>query len=99
MKNFQETLEEENHPKDLSIALRSLWYLKKSDWDKAHDVLQEEDSKETAWVHGYLHKIEGDIGNAKYWYRQAGRRWREDIGLEEELEEMLGCFTETDCKS
>ncbi len=89
MKISSESLKLEQPPKDLSIALRSLWYLKKGDWDRAHDVLQEEDSKETAWVHGYLHKIEGDVENAKYWYRQAGRKWRKDVGLEEELRELI----------
>lgn len=44
------------------------------DWDGAHNLVQEyEDDVMAAWVHAVLHKIEGDLGNAGYWYRRAGR--------------------------
>ena len=89
MKNFQEILAEESIPRGLNTCQKCIWYLKKGDWDRAHDILQEEDSKDTSWVHGYLHKVEGDMGNAKYWFRLAGRKWREDVGLEDELEEII----------
>jgi hypothetical protein len=75
--------------KNRSKFLNALSLLKQGDWDAAHKLVQDDDSEEAAWVHGYLHKVEGDIGNAKYWYRQAGRKWRGDLGLEEELVEIL----------
>ncbi|WP_372808767.1 hypothetical protein [Pontiella sp.] len=43
------------------------------DWEQAHRIVQEIDTKEAAWVHAYLHRVEGDPGNAAYWYRRAGK--------------------------
>jgi hypothetical protein len=60
-------------PPDLSAPLAALWWAAKGDWDQAHKIVQEESSREAAWVHAYLHRVEGDLGNAGYWYRQAGQ--------------------------
>jgi hypothetical protein len=60
-------------PPDLSAPLAALWWAAKSDWDQAHKIVQDESSREAAWVHAYLHRVEGDLGNAGYWYRQAGQ--------------------------
>ena len=57
----------------LSPSLSALWWAAKGDWDKAHQIVQNESSAEAAWVHAYLHRVEGDLGNAGYWYRQAGQ--------------------------
>ncbi|MGY4371372.1 aspartyl-tRNA(Asn)/glutamyl-tRNA(Gln) amidotransferase subunit B [Bradyrhizobium sp. LB1.3] len=58
---------------DLSAPLAGLWWAAKGDWDQAHKIVQDEGSREAAWVHAYLHRVEGDLGNAGYWYRQAGQ--------------------------
>jgi hypothetical protein len=58
---------------DLSAPLAALWWAAKGDWDQAHKIVQDESSREAAWVHAYLHRVEGDLGNAGYWYRQAGQ--------------------------
>lgn len=58
---------------DLSAPLAGLWWAAKGDWDQAHKIVQDESSREAAWVHAYLHRVEGDLGNAGYWYRQAGQ--------------------------
>ncbi len=42
-------------------------------WDAAHRIVQSIDTPEAAWIHAYLHRVEGDLGNAAYWYRRAGR--------------------------
>ncbi|MBW5439544.1 hypothetical protein FXB41_33795 [Bradyrhizobium canariense] len=60
-------------PPDLSAPLAALWWAAKGDWDQAHRIVQDESSREAAWVHAYLHRVEGDLGNAGYWYRQAGQ--------------------------
>lgn len=60
-------------PPDLSAPLAALWWAAKGDWDQAHKIVQDESSREAAWVHAYLHRVEGDLGNAGYWYRQAGQ--------------------------
>jgi hypothetical protein len=54
-------------------ALLALWWDGRGDWDRAHQVAQDVDGRDGAWVHAYLHRKEGDPGNAAYWYRQAGR--------------------------
>ena len=58
---------------DLSAPLAGLWWAAKGDWDQAHKIVQDESGREAAWVHAYLHRVEGDLGNAGYWYRQAGQ--------------------------
>lgn len=55
------------------VALRALWVAGRGDWDQAHEIAQLEDSLDGAWVHAYLHRVEGDTSNANYWYRQARR--------------------------
>ena len=57
----------------LSGALLALWWDARGDWAKAHEVAQEIETADGAWVHAYLHRKEGDAGNAAYWYRRAGR--------------------------
>jgi len=57
----------------LSVALTALWWAGKDDWDKAHKIVMDEGGKDCAWVHAYLHRVEGDLDNAGYWYRQASK--------------------------
>jgi hypothetical protein len=62
------------HPSaGLSVALTALWWAGKVDWDKAHKIVMDEGGEDCAWVHAYLHRVEGDADNARYWYRQAGK--------------------------
>ncbi|MFN7017603.1 MAG: hypothetical protein ACK4P5_10690 [Fimbriimonadales bacterium] len=60
-------------PPHLPPPLLGLWYDAKGDWDKAHQIVQQDDSADSAWVHAYLHRKEGDLSNAHYWYRRAGK--------------------------
>jgi hypothetical protein len=60
-------------PAGLAPALEALWWAAKGDWDKAHGIVMKEESRDAAWVHAYLHRVEGDESNAGYWYRQARR--------------------------
>jgi hypothetical protein len=55
----------------LSPLLRALWHDARGEWDKAHALAQEVDDRNGAWVHAYLHRKEGDLANAAYWYGQA----------------------------
>jgi hypothetical protein len=76
-----------------SSALLALWWDAKGDWEKAHEVAQEVAGADGAWVHAYLHRKEGDLGNAGYWYRQAGRAVEAGdlkVEWEEIVREMLG---------
>ena len=56
-----------------AAALAALWWAGKDEWDKAHKIVMDEVGKDCAWVHAYLHRVEGDLANARYWYRQAQR--------------------------
>jgi hypothetical protein len=71
------TLEEfrnsQSEPAGLTPPLRAMWHDARDDWDAAHRIAQEDDSRPAAWVHAYLHRREGDISNARYWYARAGK--------------------------
>jgi len=60
-------------PPPVSAALHALWHDARGDWDKAHELANDVDDKTGAWVHAYLHRKEGDLGNAGYWYGRAGK--------------------------
>lgn len=62
-----------NPPSGLSPLLEALWWQAKGDWTRAHEIAQGIHTPDAAWVHAYLHRREGDPGNAAYWYRTAGR--------------------------
>jgi len=75
----------------LGAPLAGLWWAAKGDWDQAHKLVQDESSAEAAWVHAYLHRVEGDLGNAGYWYRRAGRPVADDA-VEAEWERIAGAL-------
>jgi hypothetical protein len=87
-KIFRESLLHSSAPAGLSDYLRSLWYDAKGDWNKAHQIIQDLEDKTAAWIHAYLHRKEGDIANADYWYHRAGRK-RQDLSLEQEWELII----------
>ena len=70
---FRASLSADAPPAGLSPALQALWQQAKGDWHAAHALAQAQDDAEGAWVHAYLHRVEGDLANAGYWYRRAGR--------------------------
>lgn len=74
-----------------SPLLQALWHDAHGDWDKAHDLTQDIETPDGAWVHAYLHRKEGDIWNADYWYRRAGKV-RPSGTLEEEREVIVKNF-------
>lgn len=60
-------------PRGLGPALLALWWAGKREWQRAHDIVMGEDDADAAWVQAHLHRVEGDPGNARYWYRRAGQ--------------------------
>ncbi len=70
---FLETLENDNPPVGMSAPLQALWHDGRGDWESAHRKVQDENTEDGAWVHAYLHRKEGDDGNAAYWYHRAGK--------------------------
>jgi hypothetical protein len=75
----------------LVAPLTALWWAAKGRWDDAHKIVQDESDANAAWVHAYLHRVEGDLGNAGYWYRQAGQPVAKD-SLEAEWERIVSAL-------
>jgi hypothetical protein len=73
MAKFKASLAGDAPADGIAPPLAGLWWAAKGEWDAAHEIVQVESSREAAWVHAYLHRVEGDLGNASYWYRQAGQ--------------------------
>jgi hypothetical protein len=71
---FEQSTAAATPPEGLTPALTALWHDARDDWNRAHTVAQDIDDETGAWVHAYLHRKDGDLGNAGYWYRRAGRR-------------------------
>ena len=71
--DFKSSLNASSAPPGLTNSLQALWFDGKGDWEKAHDVAQEIHTAEGSWIHAYLHRKEGDVGNAAYWYHRANQ--------------------------
>lgn len=84
--SFQEKIQN-NLPDRLPVLLQALFYDAKGDWNKAHDLINEMQGKDAAWVHAYLHRKEGDEANAGYWYSRAGKKFCR-FSLQEEWENI-----------
>ncbi|RVU34228.1 hypothetical protein EOI86_24275 [Hwanghaeella grinnelliae] len=87
--DFLKTMDGDAPPSEWSLPLQALWWDGKGDWEKAHSCAQDASDSDGSWVHAYLHRVEGDLGNAGYWYRRAGKpahsgalqqEWREIVG-------------------
>ena len=86
-------------PAGLSGALQGLWHDARGDWDGAHQCAQDDHSRDGSWVHAYLHRKEGDSGNAGYWYSRAGRPMPAgSTSLESEWEQIARALLEADAK-
>jgi hypothetical protein len=86
--DFKASLSDTAPAPELNAPLAALWWAAKGDWNKAHGIAQDEETSEAAWVHAYLHRVEGDLGNAGYWYRRAGKAVAEDT-LDTEWERIV----------
>jgi protein-tyrosine phosphatase len=85
---FKASLNANEPDTGLSVQLKSLWYDAKGNWSLAHQQVDHLSDKESAWVHAYLHRKEGDPGNANYWYRKADKV-RPDVSLAQEWETLV----------
>ena len=88
---FIETCSKDSPPRALGTILEALWYDRKGDWEKAHEAVQNEGDRRSAAVHAYLHRKEGDLWNARYWYKNAGRQ-PFNGSLDEEWEALVREF-------
>lgn len=88
---FVQSLSLSEPPGELSPMLLSLWYDGKGDWNASHDVAQDIQNKNGSWIHAYLHRKEGDLSNARYWYSLAGKP-ESKATLEQEWEQLVKQF-------
>ena len=91
MKSFQESLANASPEAHFSVFLKSLWYDAKGDWDQAHALIDQLPGTDAAWLHAYLHRKEGDIWNADYWYARA-KKTRPTYSLEDEWANLVDYF-------
>lgn len=72
--DFESSLSAALPPEGLDLALQALWWAGKGDWDKAHGCVQsDEGNPRCDHVHAFLHRQEGDLGSARYWYTRANQ--------------------------
>lgn len=85
---FKASLSLEEPPDVFSVYEKALWYAGKGDWEQAHTIVQEMNDRRSAQIHGFIHRQEGDLSNANYWYERAGSRMPV-VSLEEEWEILV----------
>jgi hypothetical protein len=78
-------------PADCSQYAKALWYASKGDWNKSHEIVQDIDDQSAARIHAFLHRQEGDISNARYWYNRAHAEMP-SMSLDEEWEYLASQF-------
>ena len=89
--DFRASLAAGTPPNGLSKELQALWHEANGDWRRAHKLAQSQKGKVAAAVHAYLHRKEGDLSNADYWYERAGRE-RPKAALSKEWESLVAEF-------
>ena len=88
---FRESVRGDAPPANAGLALQALWHQAKGDWDQAHRLAQSQTDEAGAWVHAYLHRVEGDEKNAGNWYGRAGRLYCK-ASLEDEWAEIVAAL-------
>ncbi|MCE9615207.1 MAG: hypothetical protein K8T26_13090 [Lentisphaerae bacterium] len=78
-------------PGDMARPLQALWHAAKGNWNAAHELVQRMDSLTGSWIHGHLHRIEGDLSNAAHWYAHAGQQMP-SIPVPQEREKLIHHF-------
>ena len=89
---FKRSLTHPAPPAGIAVPVAALWWAARGDWDKAHALVMDDASRAAAWVHAYLHRVEGDLDNARYWYGQAGRAMKPGP-LKAEWDEIVAALT------
>lgn len=95
---FKEQVSSDTPPTELSPALHALWLEAKGSWEGAHELVQRENDPASAWVHAYLHRKEGDLSNASYWYARAQQKICKD-SIDREWESIARALLKTEALS
>ena len=91
IEEFKASLGQDAPPEDMARAVQALWHQAKGDWDGAHRLAQSQNDGTGAWVHAFLHRVEGDNSNSAYWYRRAGKPIS-SARLSDEWEEIVSAL-------
>ena len=86
--NFIKLTKESNPSGSLFGIQLALWHAIKNNWDMAHNIVQDINTDTASWIHAYLHRVEGDLSNANYWYKRSGKK-SSDESLETELYNII----------
>lgn len=95
LKRFTASLGDDHPPSDAPPPIQALWWDAKGEWDKAHQCVDSLEDADGMLVHAYLHRKEGDLGNASYWYRRTGHPVP-NIALQEEWQAILCALVGTE---
>ena len=71
LNEFNRSLQNDTPPVELTVQMKALWWEAKGDWQRAHDLIDHLHDSISAHIHAYLHRVEGDLWNARYWYNSA----------------------------
>ncbi len=88
---FKASLRNSTPPEGIVKLLAAMWCEAKGDWHRAHNIAQDVETADGSWIHAYLHRVEGDESNARYWYSCAGRKFSK-LSLKEEWEEIVNAL-------
>jgi hypothetical protein len=88
---FERSLAGKEPPAGIPPALQALWWMTRGNWDAAHEIVMRNEDTDCAWVHAHLHRAEGDLPNARYWYRRAGKP-EASIPLAQERDAMMAAL-------
>ena len=91
LSEFTRSLSDAEPPAAITPILLALWHDARGDWQRAHAIVQSDDSSAAARVHAYLHRKEGDLSNAEHWYRRAGDSMQTST-LDEEWRSLAGSY-------
>ncbi|MCC5928614.1 MAG: hypothetical protein JJU28_05150 [Cyclobacteriaceae bacterium] len=88
LEQFIESIDSKQKPENLGMHLEALWEVAAGNWHIAHEIVQNDAGRKSSLIHAYLHRVEGDEGNAAYWYSRAGRSKAEG-DLKEEWKKIV----------
>ncbi len=94
---FKTSLTADFPPAKAGRELKALWWDAKGNWEKAHRLVKEMNNSSASWVHAYLHRKEGDLSNASFWYTNAGRSMPE-VSASEEWDEIVRAILEDEIR-
>jgi len=91
LEQFKQSLSQDRPPSQVSDHLKALWHDARGNWEQSHNIIQDIDDNNATWIHAYLHRKEGDIWNADYWYSKAGKK-RPSVSLQQEWENIVAAI-------